>query len=55
MIQMLMICENPLDNWIHNGFYPTREELRASCRALWEEGVYSKPLYAVVIKPKWNR
>lgn len=23
--------------------------------ALWEQGVYAKPLYAVVIKPKWSR
>ena len=55
MIQMLMICENPLDNWIHSAYNLSREQLRAHCRALWEQGVYAKPLYVVVTKPKWSR
>lgn len=50
MIKMLMVCENPLNNWIAMG--TTRGDARMEAQDSIKSGKFAKPLYAVVVIPK---
>lgn len=53
MIRMIMVCDYPYDTWVFQSSGESRRQMREHVEHLWRAGIYAKPLYIVVVKPKW--